>query len=88
MKVNGKVLLYAYLLQGLKNYGENLEWFKSLNVWTTHFVVAVVLNYLAAWKFEPPNPAGVYFFKINNGITRTMCENYSKLIIEALERWQ
>ena len=29
----------------------------------THFVVAVVLNYFAAWKFESPYPVGVNLFQ-------------------------
>ena len=31
-------------------------------------------------------PAGIYFFKINNGKTRIMCKIYSKLTIEIPER--
>ena len=33
-----------------------------------------------------PSPAGIYFFKVNNGKTRTMCEIYSKLTIKTPER--
>ena len=28
------------------------------------------------------NPAGIYFFKFNNGNTRTMCETCSKLTMK------
>ena len=32
------------------------------------------------------NPAGIYFFKVDNGNTRTMCEIRSKLTIKTSER--
>ena len=37
------------------------------------------MSLLFIWSYICFIPAGIYFFKVNNGNTRTMCEICSKL---------
>ena len=73
-----------------------LNWdYHSIELLQMSFVWWVISNY-AMEKYFPefvikahkqcPSPAGIYFFKVNNGKTRTMCEIYSKLTIKTPER--
>ena len=73
-----------------------LNWdYHSIELLQMSFVWWVISNY-AMEKYFPefvikahkqcPSPAGIYFFKVNNGKTRTMFEIYSKLTIKTPER--
>ena len=64
---------------------DNLEtivivWFETCHDWILY--AALGWNWLKRWR---NNPVGIYLFKVNNRITRTMCEICSKLSIKTLE---
>ena len=52
------------------------------------YVKNVIICYTEMVKVFLRNPAGMYFFKINNTSTRTMRKICSKLTIKTLERRQ